>query len=136
MKVIFGLGNPGKDYERTRHNVGWWMVDHLADAWHFDPWRKDGESRVADGKVGSARVRLIKPQTYMNLSGSVLRPYIRRPFWSPVTDLMVIVDEVALPDLTLALRQHRVFHGLQSAVHRGEIVAQRHEVLVGQEEGG
>src|SRR5207248_4645882 len=47
---IFGLGNPGKEYERTRHNVGWWMVDHLADAWHFDGWRKDGEARVADGR--------------------------------------------------------------------------------------
>jgi peptidyl-tRNA hydrolase, PTH1 family len=97
MKVIVGLGNPGKEYERTRHNVGWWMVDHLAEVWHFDAWRKDGESRVADGKVGNVRVRLIKPQTYMNLSGSVLRPYLRRPFWSAATDLMVIVDEVALP---------------------------------------
>src|SRR5438445_3006815 len=73
MKVIVGLGNPGKEYERTRHNVGWWMVDHLAEVWHLDAWRKDGESRVADGKVGNVRVRLIKPQTYMNLSGSVLR---------------------------------------------------------------
>jgi peptidyl-tRNA hydrolase, PTH1 family len=73
------------------------MADHLADVWHFDPWRKDGESRVADGKIGNVRVRLIKPQTYMNLSGSVLRPYMRRPFWSAATDLMVVVDEVALP---------------------------------------
>lgn len=97
MKVIVGLGNPGKEYERTRHNVGWWMVDHLADVWQFDVWRKDGEARVADGRVGNVRVRLIKPQTYMNLSGAVLRPYLRRPFWSAATDLMVVVDEVALP---------------------------------------
>jgi PTH1 family peptidyl-tRNA hydrolase len=97
MKVIVGLGNPGKEYERTRHNVGWWMVDHLADVWHFDAWRKDGEARVADGRVGSVRVRLIKPQTFMNLSGAVLRPYLRRPFWSAATDLMIVVDEVALP---------------------------------------
>ena len=96
MKVIVGLGNPGKEYERTRHNVGWWMVDHLADVWHFDAWRKDGEARVADGRVGNVRVRLIKPQTYMNLSGSVLRSYLRRPFWSAATDLMIVVDEVAL----------------------------------------
>jgi peptidyl-tRNA hydrolase, PTH1 family len=97
MKVIVGLGNPGKEYERTRHNVGWWMVDHLADVWHFDSWRKDGDARVADGKVGNVRVRLIKPQTYMNLSGGVLRSYLRRPFWSAATDLMIVVDEVALP---------------------------------------
>lgn len=97
MKVIVGLGNPGKEYDDTRHNVGWWMVDHLAQAWSFDAWRKDGDARVADGRIGNIRVRLVKPQTYMNLSGAVLKPYMRRPFWSAATDLMVIVDEVALP---------------------------------------
>jgi PTH1 family peptidyl-tRNA hydrolase len=97
MKVIVGLGNPGKEYERTRHNVGWWVVDHLADVWHFENWRKDGDARVSNGMVGNAKVRLVKPQTYMNLSGNVLRPYVRRPFWTPAKDLMIAVDEVALP---------------------------------------
>jgi peptidyl-tRNA hydrolase, PTH1 family len=97
MKVILGLGNPGKEYERTRHNVGWWVVDHLADVWHFDGWKKDGEARVATGQVGAAKVRLVKPLTYMNLSGAVLRPYLRRPFWAAATDLFVVVDDVALP---------------------------------------
>jgi PTH1 family peptidyl-tRNA hydrolase len=97
MKVIVGLGNPGKEYERTRHNVGWWVVDHLADVWHFDGWKKDNEARVVSGIVGNAKVRLVKPLTYMNLSGAVLRPYLRRPFWAPATDLMIVVDEAALP---------------------------------------
>lgn len=97
MKVIVGLGNPGEEYARTRHNVGWWVVDHLADVWRFDGWRKDGDARVVSGTVGNAKVRLVKPLTYMNLSGAVLRPYVRRPFWSAATDLMVVVDEVALP---------------------------------------
>jgi PTH1 family peptidyl-tRNA hydrolase len=97
MKVIVGLGNPGKEYERTRHNVGWWVVDHLADVWRFDGWKKDNDARVATGTVGGAKVRLIKPLTYMNLSGTALRPYLRRPFWSPATDLMIVVDEAALP---------------------------------------
>ena len=97
MKVIVGLGNPGTEYERTRHNVGWWVVDHLADVWHFDGWRKDGDARVANGTVGNVKVRLVKPLTYMNLSGGVLRRYLRRPFWSPAIDLMIVVDEVALP---------------------------------------
>ena len=97
MKVIVGLGNPGEEYARTRHNVGWWVVDHLADVWRFDGWRKDGDARVASGTVGNAKVRLIKPLTYMNLSGAVLRPYLRRPFWAPATDLMIVVDDVALP---------------------------------------
>ena len=97
MKVIVGLGNPGKEYERTRHNVGWWAVDHLADVWHFEGWRRDGDARVVSGSVGALPVRLVKPQTYMNLSGAVLRPYLRRTGWSPQKDLLIVVDEAALP---------------------------------------
>jgi PTH1 family peptidyl-tRNA hydrolase len=97
MKVIVGLGNPGAEYERTRHNVGWWVIDHLADVWRFEGWKKDGEARVASGMVGTTRVRLVKPLTYMNLSGAVLRPYLRREGWSAAKDLLVLVDEVALP---------------------------------------
>jgi PTH1 family peptidyl-tRNA hydrolase len=97
MKIIAGLGNPGREYAMTRHNVGWWVVDHLADVWHFDSWKKDGAALVTTGLVGSHKVRLVKPQTYMNLSGDALKTYARRPFWSPATDLLVVVDEVALP---------------------------------------
>ena len=97
MKVVVGLGNPGPDYERTRHNVGWWVVDHLADVWRFEGWKKDRDSRVASGSVSDRRVRLLKPQTYMNLSGAALRPYLRREGFSYMKDLLVIVDEVALP---------------------------------------
>ncbi|MDP9204950.1 MAG: aminoacyl-tRNA hydrolase [Gemmatimonadota bacterium] len=97
MKVIVGLGNPGREYAATRHNVGWWLIDHLADVWHFDGWKKDGDSQIANGTVGGAKVRLLKPQTYMNLSGQALRNYSRRPFWSAARDLLVVVDEVQLP---------------------------------------
>jgi PTH1 family peptidyl-tRNA hydrolase len=92
-----GLGNPGPEYERTRHNVGWWVVDHLADVWRFDGWKKDGESRIASGMVGGQRLRLVKPLTYMNLSGAALRPYLRRDGFSYMKDLLIVVDEVALP---------------------------------------
>ena len=97
MKIVLGLGNPGKEYERTRHNVGWWVVDHLAAAWDAESWRKDGDARVADARRAGARIRLVKPQTYMNLSGIVLRPYVRRAAWHASSDLLVIVDDVALP---------------------------------------
>ena len=97
MKVILGLGNPGREYAATRHNVGWWLIDHLADVWHFDGWKKSGDSHVANGAVGVVKVRLVKPQTYMNLSGQALRNYVRRPFWSAAKDLLVVVDEVQLP---------------------------------------
>ncbi|MEO6444830.1 MAG: aminoacyl-tRNA hydrolase [Gemmatimonadaceae bacterium] len=104
MNVIVGLGNPGKKYELTRHNVGWWLIDHLADVWHFDGWRKDGEALVADGRVGGSRTRLVKPQTFMNLSGVAVRPYMRRLGWSGLQNLLVVVDEVALPLGTFRFR--------------------------------
>jgi PTH1 family peptidyl-tRNA hydrolase len=97
LKVILGLGNPGREYAATRHNVGWWLIDHLADVWHFDGWKKDGDSHAASGVVGGVKVKLVKPQTYMNLSGQVMKNYVRRPFWSPAKDLLVVVDEVQIP---------------------------------------
>ena len=105
MKVIVGLGNPGKKYEMTRHNVGWWVLDHLADVWHFDAWRKDGEAVAADGRIGTERARLVKPQTFMNLSGVAIRPYMRRLGWSGLQDLLVLVDDVAIPLGTYRLRR-------------------------------
>ncbi len=105
MKVIVGLGNPGREYVRTRHNVGWWVLDHLADVWRFDPWRKDGLSMTAAGSLGSTRVRLVKPQTFMNLSGQALRPFTRRENFSLGEDLLIVVDEVAIPAGTWRLRE-------------------------------
>jgi PTH1 family peptidyl-tRNA hydrolase len=104
LKVILGLGNPGREYEQTRHNVGWWVLDHLADVWRLSGWRRDGETLTLAGTVDGQPVRLVKPTTYMNLSGHVLRPYLRRPAWSAASDLMVVVDEVAIPLGTYRLR--------------------------------
>jgi peptidyl-tRNA hydrolase, PTH1 family len=104
MKVFLGLGNPGKEYERTRHNIGWWVLDHLARRWSADGWKKDGKAMVATARVGSDVVKLVKPQTYMNLSGEVLKPYLNRPGWDPAQDLLVIVDEVALPFAQIRVR--------------------------------
>ena len=97
MKLIVGLGNPGKAYGDTRHNVGWWVIDHLAGVWRFDGWRKDQNALTSDGRVAGQRVRLVKPQTYMNLSGGILKPYVRRETWDAARDLLIVVDEVALP---------------------------------------
>jgi len=82
------------------------VVDHLADVWHFDRWKRDGEALATTGVIGTAKVRLLKPQTYMNLSGTVLRPYVRRPFWSASKDLLVVVDDAAIPLGTMRVRAH------------------------------
>ena len=97
MKVILGLGNPGRQYEATRHNVGWWLLDHLAGVWRFDGWKRDGEAMITTATVHGTRVRMIKPLTYMNLSGAVLRNYLRRTLWNAAKDLLVVVDEVQIP---------------------------------------
>jgi PTH1 family peptidyl-tRNA hydrolase len=106
MKVILGLGNPGKEYEATRHNVGWWLLDDLFERWGFDGWKKDGQAKVAQGHLPGVKepVRLVKPLTYMNLSGAVLVQYARRPFWAPANDLLALVDEVAIPAGTWRVR--------------------------------
>ena len=120
MKVIVGLGNPGREYAATRHNVGWWLIDHLADVWRFDGWKKDGESQVSNGLVGGVKVRLLKPQTFMNLSGHALKNYARRPFWSASKDLLVVVDEVQLPVGRFRIRARGTaggHNGLKSVEH-------------------
>lgn len=104
MKLIVGLGNPGREYERTRHNVGWWVVNHLADVWHFGAWREDGQALTVSGRLGAAHVRLVKPLTFMNLSGAALVPYLRRATFDPAADLLVVVDDVALPVGRIRLR--------------------------------
>ena len=96
MKVIIGLGNPGREYADTRHNAGWWLIDHLANRWHFDPWKKDGASLSTTGVVATKNVKLMKPQTFMNLSGSVLRPLLRREGFVVKDDLLIVVDDVAV----------------------------------------
>ena len=120
MKVIVGLGNPGREYAATRHNVGWWLIDHLADVWRFDGWKKDDNAHVANGTVEGVKVRLVKPQTYMNLSGQALKNFVRRPFWSPAKDLLVVVDEVQLPVGRIRLRRRGSaggHNGLKSVEH-------------------
>ena len=120
MKVIVGLGNPGREYAATRHNVGWWLIDHLADVWHFDGWKRDGEAHVANGLVGNVKTRLVKPQTFMNLSGQALRNYVRRPFWSAAKDLLIVVDEVQLPVGRMRIRPRGSaggHNGLKSIEH-------------------
>ena len=70
MFLIVGLGNPGAEYVGTRHNVGFMAVDVLAEKYGFGPWRTKFDGLIAEGKIGEHKVFLLKPQTYMNLSGN------------------------------------------------------------------
>ena len=96
MKVICGLGNPGPEYDATRHNVGWWLVDRLSSEWGLGPFRRRGPALVAGGDVGGRDVVLIKPMTFMNRSGAPLAPLRNDPDLDISKDLLVVVDDVAL----------------------------------------
>lgn len=104
MKAILALGNPGREYADTRHNVGWWLADLLAQRWHAESWRKDGDSVATTVVVGGKKVKLVKPQTFMNLSGSAIRPLLKREGFSLADDLLVLVDEAAIPCGQIRLR--------------------------------
>jgi PTH1 family peptidyl-tRNA hydrolase len=96
VKVICGLGNPGPEYDATRHNVGWWLVDRLSSEWGLGPFRRSGPALTAGGLVGDHRVLLLKPVTFMNRSGAALAPLRNSPEVDVARDLLVVVDDVAL----------------------------------------
>lgn len=96
LKVIVGLGNPGREYAQTRHNAGWWVLDALAESWRLGVFRQDKHAAVATGRVEPHYVRLIKPITYMNRSGTALLPIARMNAVDIRSDLLVLVDDVAL----------------------------------------
>lgn len=96
MKVIACLGNPGPEYSTTRHNVGWWLADRAVEAWALGRFRRDGAASTAAGRVEGVPVRVMKPLTYMNRSGSALAPLRRSNELDVAADLLVVVDDVAL----------------------------------------
>lgn len=100
LKIIVGLGNPGRDYAETRHNVGFMVLDRLARRFGAE-WKLD-KARKAEIAAGRG-VLLVKPQTFMNLSGESVGPLMRYFKWEP-EQVMVIYDDIAFPVGTLKLR--------------------------------
>jgi peptidyl-tRNA hydrolase, PTH1 family len=96
MKLILGLGNPGREYERTPHNLGFIAIDALAGRNNIRVTRPEAKSYIGRGTIAGQEVVLAKPQTMMNLSGSALRAMFER-YESKPADLIVLSDEVALP---------------------------------------
>ncbi len=96
MWLVLGLGNPGARYARTRHNVGWWVLDLLAERWKAVPGESTPEYRSRIAGAGDAEIHLVMPLTYMNASGEALRVWSERhPGASP--ERLVIADDVYLP---------------------------------------
>ena len=97
MKLIVGLGNPGREYEMTRHNLGFMLIDRLLTRAGGRRFRSESSAKVAEVELAGQRVLLVKPQTYMNLSGDAVRPLLDRYGEGKPANLIVASDDVALP---------------------------------------
>ena len=95
--LIAGLGNPGADYARNRHNAGFIVADELHSHYRFGPWRAKFEGFLSEGKLAGRKTYLLKPMTYMNDSGVSLGPAMRF-FKLPLAALIVIHDEIDLAE--------------------------------------
>ena len=104
MRAVVGLGNPGPEYAATRHNAGFWLADALVARWDFPPFRRGERARVTEGDRAGVPVRVLKPTTFMNLSGAALASLRADPTFNPAADLLVLVDEFRIPSGTFRLR--------------------------------
>ncbi len=105
--VFVGLGNPGEEYESTRHNAGRMALDFFADEQKFDEWREDKKSKahVARGTVGKTSVTLVAPDTFMNKSGSAVLKYVKSA--KAAERMVVLYDDLDLPFGTIKLSFNR-----------------------------
>ncbi len=113
MQLLVGLGNPGAKYERNRHNIGYMAVDRIAGDHGFGPWRSKFQGVVSEGRLGSDKVLLLKPETFMNLSGQSVAAAMKFYKLDP-TDVTIFHDE-----LDLAPGKCRVKTGGGHAGHNG-----------------
>ena len=104
MYLIAGLGNPGREYENTRHNAGFASIDRLAEKNHISIDMKKFQALCGTGSIGGQKVLLLKPQTYMNLSGESLRAACDFFKIDPEQELIVIYDDISLAPGQLRIR--------------------------------
>lgn len=105
MIVIAGLGNPGKQYERTRHNIGFEVVDRLADQFHIDVNFGKFGGLIGKGVIEGEKVLLVKPLTYMNLSGECIAAVMHYYKSDPEDELIAIYDDISLEPGEIRIRE-------------------------------
>ncbi|MDD4801357.1 MAG: aminoacyl-tRNA hydrolase [Syntrophomonas sp.] len=103
MKVIVGLGNPGKDYKNTRHNVGYMVLEELAARFQIEKQESKFDAIIGHIRIKGEKVLLVKPLTFMNLSGKSVQPLVN---WYKLNldDLIVVYDDMDLPIGTIRIR--------------------------------
>ncbi|MCY6960327.1 aminoacyl-tRNA hydrolase [Clostridium brassicae] len=95
MFLVVGLGNPGKEYEKTRHNIGFDMIDFISEKYKIEVNRKKFKGMYGDGKIVSEKVILLKPETYMNLSGESVRE-VADFYKIPNENIIILYDDISL----------------------------------------
>lgn len=140
MYVITGLGNPGSRYEKTRHNVGYQVVDRLASRYSIELNQKKHKAVCGTGVIEGQKVLLVKPQTYMNLSGESVREVMDYYKLDPGEELLVIYDDISLEPGKLRIRKKGSaggHNGIKNIIlHLGTQVFPRIKVGVGQKPEG
>lgn len=113
MKLIVGLGNPGKEYEKTRHNMGFMALDAFAYKYNFSFNKNKFQGLYAEGMLDGEKVLLLKPQKYMNLSGEVIREFVEY-YKIAIEDILIIHD-----DMDLEVGSYKLRYKGGSAGHNG-----------------
>ena len=116
MKLFVGLGNPGSDYALNRHNIGFMVLDQIANDHNFGPWRNKFQGQICEGILGSKKVLLLKPSTFMNLSGQSVEA-VAHFYKLNLDQVTVFHDELDLTPNKLRLKQgggHAGHNGLRS----------------------
>lgn len=104
MFIIAGLGNPGKKYEDTRHNVGFDCIDALSEKYNIRVADNKGKALVGTGVINGQKVLLVKPQTFMNLSGTSIRELVNFYKMDPEEEFIVLFDDISLPPGEIRIR--------------------------------
>lgn len=140
MYVIAGLGNPGSKYEKTRHNVGFQVIDRLSSKYHIDMNTKKHKAICGTGVIEGVKVLLVKPQTFMNLSGESIREAVDFYKVDPETEFLVIYDDISLAPGHLRIRKKGSaggHNGIKNIIlHLGTQVFPRVRVGVGEKPEG
>lgn len=116
MKLFVGLGNPGAKYARNRHNVGFMALDEIAESHGFSDWRAKFQGQLSEGKFGSEKILLLKPETFMNNSGQSVQA-AQKFFKVAIGDIVVFHDEIDLAPGKLRVKSgggHAGHNGLRS----------------------
>ncbi len=120
MYIIAGLGNPGREYDMTRHNIGFEVIDYIADEYGVKVNKLKFKGLFGECRIGSDKVYLIKPQTYMNLSGECIRDFASFYKIQP-ENIIIISDDISLPAGKLRIRQKGSaggHNGLKSIIYQ------------------